>query len=256
MAKIFVKVPAHWPDLKVTSFLKPGSHATGHAIDLAFARTKPPLDRGLGGNFWFYYMQTAHLLWGAQRSGIVNIAKPPQCPHYHCELNTKRHSMGVEDTRYINGVCVFKGMVAQLELPLLKEVNAQLFKDSTVFIRQVHDLTGDYVGGFDNYMRQLALTLEKPEKYISVDPNGFLSDEDLQRRLILLFGDDSTSQAVADNVSHMIGYVSADDAKQNALSDLLSNPWIAGLSLAAVAYIAYQAAKEHRYWQLTTQPPK
>lgn len=257
MAKIFVKVPAHWPDLKVSSYIRDkGSHSTGAAIDLAFAQTSPPLDRSPGGNFWFYYFQTAHLLWAAQRSGVVNIARPPDCPHFHCELNPKLHRMGIEDTRYINADCVYIGMLAKFDMPAIAEVSADLVKESVAFVRKVHAAGGDYVGGFNNYMRQLALTLEKPQKYISVDPNGKISESDLQRRLIVQFGDDSTSQAVADNVSHMIGYVSAEDAEQNILADLFSNPWVIAGSLSVVAYFAYQAAKERRYWQLTTQPPK
>jgi len=250
MAKIFVKVPNHWPDLKVTSYVRDtGSHASGAAVDLAFAVN---LDRKPGGNFWFYYYQTAALLWGAQRSGVVNIARPPDCPHFHCELNAQMHRMGLEDTRYINGDCVFIGLLAKFDLPKIAQVDANTLKESYAFVKKVHAAGGQYIGGFDNAMRELALTLEKPEKYISVYTNGKISETDLQNRLILQFGDDSTSQAVADNVSHMIGYVSAQDAKENLLTDLLSNPWVIAGGLSVLAYYAYQAAKERRYWQLTT----
>jgi len=255
MAKIFVKVPNHWPDLKVTSYIRDtGSHSGGAAIDLAFSPSD--LNRAPGGNFWFYYYQTANLLWGAQRSGVVNIARPPDCPHFHCELSQKLHRMGLEDTRYINGDCVYIGMLAKFDMPKLSQVTAQTFADSAAFMRKVHAAGGEYVSSFENHLRALALTLEKPEKYISVNANGKINETDLQNRLIVQFGDDSTAQAVADNVSHMIGYTSAQDAKENLLTDLLSHPLVIAGGLSLAAYWAYQAAKERRYWQLTTTNQK
>jgi len=254
MAKIFVKVPAHWPDLHVTSYVRDtGSHATGAAIDLAFT---PALDRKPGGNFWFYYYQTAHFLWSAQRSGVVAIARPPDCPHFHCELNSKLHRMALEDTRYINGDCKFIGLLAYFDMPTDVLFNTDLLKGAIQFIKKVNAAGEPYISGLDNFLRQLKLSAETGEKYISVNPNGFLSETNLQNRLITQFGDDSTAQAVADNVSHMVGYVSAEDAKQNLVGDLLTNPLFLTASLSALAYLAYQAAKERRYWQLTTNPQK
>lgn len=162
--------------------------------------------------------------------------------------------MGIEDTRYINGDCVFIGLLAKFDMPKLSAVNSDTISASIAFVKKVHAAGGNYVSGLNNFFRELELSMKAATKYISVYPNGKITERDLQARLIQQFGDDSTAQAAADNVAHMIGYTSAVDAKDNLLSDALSNPLFLGVSLGFLAYIAYQAAKERRYWQLTTKP--
>ena len=89
MAQIKIRVPDAWPDFAVTSHHRPedmGSHSQrGGAIDIQ------PIWPGSwepSSPVWFYYYQTFMLLIAAQRHGMLRIAVPPDCPHFHISTKT------------------------------------------------------------------------------------------------------------------------------------------------------------------------
>jgi len=249
MAKIFVQVPEHWPDLHVTSYARnKGSHANFNAIDIAL----PKMDRAPCGEFWFYYFTTAFLLWQAQRQGRVYIAAPPECPHFHIERGAREITQGVELTTVKRSKCEFQKMLL-LNTRKVGALNLGTdIENAKTFTKGVYDLAKPYLLSMTNLKNFFLYEMKGKNKYITVHGAGWISENDLQARLQTTFGDDSWTGEAFDTASQLIGYVNADDAKENALGDLLKSPVFAVAALGTLSYFAYQLAKEKRFWELST----
>jgi hypothetical protein len=235
MAKIFISVPSDWPDFVVTSYYRPkGSHSNYKTFDIAIQGT---FDRSPGSIYWFYYFQTAFLLWAAQRQGKVNLAAPPDCPHFHLENDPAFSRMGIEWIKYSKGQCNFITSTSVNRLNYLENLN--------FFKRVRYDLGKNYFDTFRNWAREIEYKFTSNEKYITVNANGVIGEADLQKKLIDLFGNGSMASTIADNAAQIIGYTNAEAAAD----DITASPWFllaVGGSLLGAAYLI---AKEVHFWQ-------
>lgn len=235
MATLFISVPKDWPDFVVTSYYrKQGSHSTYKAFDIAI---KGNFDRSPGSIYWFYYFQTAFLLWAAQRQGKVNIAAPPDCPHFHLENDPSFSRMGIEWIKYSKGNCNYLHSVS---------VNRLSYSENLNFFKRVRkDLGKDYYDTWKNWAREIEYKLTSNAKYITVNANGIIGEADLQNKLLEMFGNGSAASAIADNAAQIIGYTNA----KAAADDIKASPWfllVVGGSLLGAAYLI---SKEIHFWK-------
>lgn len=246
MAQIRVYVPSYWPNFKVTSHIREtGSHASGSAVDIAIDSS---MSRELGGAYWFYYLHTYFILWAAQRKGIVNFARPPECPHIHINDLVNENQTGIEDVRYINNDCTYIGLLAYYKKPAGFSAQIADLPGAWSYMNKVKAVAGPYVNSWRNYGRTLELDFSIKNKYITVSNNGKISESDLQKKLDSVFGDGSASQTILDNTAQVVGYMNGDKMTDAVKESLFSNPIFLTVSALAVASTAYAIAKEARYW--------
>lgn len=246
-AEIPIKVPEYFPDLIVTSYNREkGTHANYQAIDLALKDL--PYNRDRGSLYWFYYFGAVDLLWRQQRRGILRVAYPPNCPHYHLEFSTDKNLAGVELIKPVKNA---KGEWACEYSSHYNWSNAS----GRSRIRSVEKFRSEMDPWMPGYIERFKaewkyLTTENA-KTIKVHTNNYIGLQDLQNKLTWMFGDGSTVQQIGDVLAQWSGYENASEAKRDLITE---NPlvWLAlGSSLLVGGYFA---AKEWRYWQ--NQPPK
>lgn len=242
MATVKIRVPAEWPDFFVTSHYRPGdkgSHGSkGGAIDIqpdwsgSWDKSSP---------VWFYYYQTFMMLVAAQRHGILRMAVPPDCPHYHISTNKTNARFGAElvQPRTITENGKKKKICKTV---LWWDVDNRKHIERLDGMRKIRDVLGQkYWRSISNIWQDLKYKFQLNEKFITVKPlpgpNG-ITDEQLQIMLDDLFGDGSLSQYIKDQASQIIGYVDKDDAKEHL-------PSLEGIGvLAALALGAFLLLRE------------
>jgi hypothetical protein len=219
MAQIKIRVPSIWPDFFVTSHHRPGdkgSHGTvGGAIDI---QPDWPGSWDKSSPVWFYYYQTFMLLIAAQRHGMLRLAIPPDCPHFHISTNKTYARFGAELVQ--PRTIVKNGKKKKICKTILWwDVDNRKHIERLDGMRKIRDVLGQkYWANISNRWQELKYKFQSNDKYITVKPlpgpNG-ISDKELQTMLDDLFGDGSLSQYIKDQASQLIGFVDKDDAKAN-----------------------------------------
>lgn len=235
MAQIKIRVPRDWPDFTVTSYYRPGdkgSHGKrGGALDITpIWPTKP--DKS--SPFWFYYYQTFVMLVAAQRYGVLRMAVPPECPHFHISTNKNIARFGAELTQKRKDINGKSHCVTVLHWDVDNRKHLERI-DGLNKIR--HVIGNNYWASIYGTWQDLKYKFSKNEKYITVHAlpgvNG-INEHELQTLLDDLFGDGSNWQYFKDQASQIIGYLNKDEAPDFG----------GGLVLAALAVGAFFLMRE------------
>lgn len=144
--------------------------------------------------------------------------------------------MGIEWIKYSKGSCNYLHSIS---------VNRLSYSENLNFFKRVRkDLGKDYFDTWKNWAREIEYKLTSNVKYITVHANGIISEDDLQKKLIELFGNGSMASAIADNAAQIIGYTNAQAAKD----DITASPWFLLAVGGSLLGAAYFIAKEYHFW--------
>lgn len=217
-AQLPLDFPDNWPDFVVTSHVRDkGTHASGNAVDIALEWTG---DKSPSSPFWYYYIQTALMLWAAQRSGVTRAAVPPICPHFHIERKPDVSIIGLEFiTKDTQGRCTFLTSQEYSKTDVLLTTN--FANDWKYSIGAEYIATWQYV--WEDMRTKYATVIipkKKPRVNIYADESGKLpiSEADLQSLLNQNYV--AGFDKVLDDAAHLINYVNAP-AASGAISGAL-----------------------------------
>lgn len=234
-------VPSYFPDLQVTSYYRAQSpsHSNYRSVDLAL---KSNLSREKGSLYWFYYFGIIEILWRWQRRGILRVAAPPDCPHYHLELSTEQNLAGVETIKAVQ-VSPGKWNCQYISHFNVKNTSG-VEKWAWIDVFREHYVQPWIPGTAATLWESLKNNVgQTTYKRIRVYTNGYIDRDDLQNKLNSMFGTGEITQLFADTISQWSGYQNFDELKKDFPKKL---NW---LWLGALLAGAYYIAREARYWE-------
>lgn len=233
-AEIPLAVPDYFPDLIVSSYLRDkGSHADHQAFDAVLKDV--PYGREPGSLYWFFYLGIVDLLWRSQRRGVLRVAMPPHCPHYHFGFNTKKNLAGVE---------LFSAPSRRIKDCTDRFMSAQNYDNKSIkrlrWIENFWKEVDPWMPGFlDRIQAEAKYLTTSNSKYIKVFTNNYIGLDDLESKIEFMFGDGSLIQKATDTVAQVVGYENATDAKEKLVTE---NPYVLVPVGAAILFAGYMIA--------------
>lgn len=230
-AEIPISVPDYFPDLIVSSYLRDqGTHKDYQDFDAVLKDM--PQGREQGSLYWFYYLGVIDMLWRNQRRGILRMAVPPNCPHYHFQFNTDKNLAGVElikaqKTRQGKWECIYVSHENYDNKSGVRQKWVEKFRK---------EMEPWLPGTWERLKAEVKYLSTSNSKNLKIYTNGYIGLEDLQAKISYMFGSGSLLQQGTDTLAQIAGYENATDATQKLVTQ---NPYVLIPLAASILFGAY-----------------